>query len=54
MFKRITQAAKKFQRAPPDVLGFGVTMLTPGLTMSFQSFTPSGLPLRTIKTIVDV
>src|SRR5690242_1983611 len=48
------QAARKFQRAPPEVFGFGVTTITPGLTRSSQSLMPFGLPLRTTNTIVDV
>ena len=38
----------------PDVFGLGVTISTPGFTMSGQSLMPFGLPLRTTNTIVDV
>ena len=47
-------AARKFQRAPPDVFGFGVITATSGLIRSDQSRIAFGLPLRTRKTIVLV
>ena len=46
-------AARMFQRAAPDELGFGVTIFTPGLTMSSQPLMPSGLPGRTASTTTD-
>ncbi len=46
-------AARKFQRAPAEVFGFGVITATPGLTRSSQSLMPFGLPLRTSSTIVE-
>ncbi len=47
-------AARKFQRAPPDVFGLGVITATSGFSRSAQSCTPFGLPARTRKTIVLV
>jgi hypothetical protein len=35
-----------FQRAPPEVDGFGVITWTPGLIRSVQVLMPLGLPLR--------
>ena len=48
------QAAREFQRAPPDVFGLGVMTEMPGLIKSSQSLIPLGFPLRTRKTIVEV
>ena len=42
-----------FQRAPPEVNGFGVTTWTPGLTRSFQPLIFFGLPSRTTKTTTE-
>ena len=42
-----------FQRAPPDVNGFGVTTWTPGLSRSFQPKIFFGLPSRTTKTTTE-
>src|SRR5690348_6149314 len=42
-----------FQRAPPEVNGFGVTTDTPGLTRSSQVRMCFGLPGRTTKTTTD-
>ena len=42
------------QRAPPELLGFGVITPTPGLTRSSQSLMCLGLPLRTRNTMVEV
>src|SRR5262245_9570350 len=39
-----------FQRAEPELKGFGVTTCTPGLTRSAQPLMCLGLPLRTAKT----
>src|SRR4051794_38957235 len=39
-----------FQRAPPEVNGFGVSTEMPGLTRSAQPLMPFGLPLRTTNT----
>ncbi len=47
-------AARKFQRAPPEVFGFGVITAIPGLMRSPQSLMPFGFPLRTRNTIVEV
>ncbi len=48
------RAARKFQRAPPEVFGFGVITATPGFSRSGQSWIAFGLPLRTSNTIVLV
>ena len=40
--------------AEPDVNGFGVTTLTPGLRRSSQPWMPFGLPLRTTNETSDV
>ncbi len=42
-----------FQRADPDVAGFGVTTLTPGLIRSSQPVMCFGFPGRTIITTVE-
>src|ERR1700734_2545684 len=42
-----------FQRADPDVAGFGVTTLMPGLIRSSQPVMCFGLPGRTIITTVE-
>ena len=42
-----------FQRALPEVNGFGVTTCTPGLTRSLQSVMCLGLPLRTMITATE-
>src|ERR1044072_7810553 len=42
-----------FQRAPPDVNGFGVTICTPGFSRSFHVFSFFGLPSRTMKTTTE-
>src|SRR5919197_634362 len=42
-----------FQRAPPEVNGFGVTIWTPGLSRSLQLRSCFGLPSRTTKTTTD-
>src|SRR5438270_9963477 len=42
-----------FQRALPDVDGFGVTTSTPGLTRSSQPVMCLGLPLRTTRTTTE-
>ena len=42
-----------FQRAPPEVNGFGVITWTPGLTRSSQPLMCFGLPLRTTKTTTE-
>src|ERR1700744_2770857 len=42
-----------FQRAEPDVAGFGVTTLTPGLIRSSHPVMCFGLPGRTIITTVE-
>ncbi len=42
-----------FQRALPDVNGFGVSTPTPGLTRSDQLVMCLGLPLRTMITATD-
>src|SRR4051794_25987588 len=42
-----------FQRAPPEVNGFGVTTWTPGFTRSFQLRIFFGLPSRRTKTTTD-
>ena len=46
-------AAMMFQRAPPDVNGFGVTTSTPGRMRSFQLLIFFGLPSRTTKTTTE-
>src|SRR6185437_476705 len=43
-----------FQRAPPEVNGFGVTTWTPGLTRSDQLVMCLGLPLRTMNTTTEL
>src|SRR5579875_1525541 len=45
--------ASTFQRALPEVAGFGVTTLTPGLVRSLQVVMCLGLPLRTTKTTTE-
>ena len=42
-----------FQRAPPEVNGFGVITSTPGLMRSSQVLMSFGLPLRTTKTTTE-
>src|SRR5437764_4092739 len=42
-----------FQRAPPEVNGFGVTTWTPGLTRSPQSRMCFGLPFRSTNTTTE-
>ena len=42
-----------FQRAPPLVIGFGVSTVTPGLVRSAQVWMCFGLPLRTMKTTTE-
>ena len=42
-----------FQRAPPDVNGFGVITSTPSCSRSSQVSMPFGLPLRTAKTTTE-
>src|SRR5205823_3138360 len=42
-----------FQRAPPDVNGFGVITWIPGSTRSFQPLMCFGLPSRTTKTTTE-
>ena len=42
-----------FHFAEPDEAGFGVTILTPGLTRSSQPLMSLGLPLRTTITTTD-
>src|ERR1700722_7348792 len=42
-----------FHRADPEVAGFGVTTLTPGLIRSSQPVMCFGLPGRTIITTVE-
>src|SRR5207253_9289968 len=46
-------AAITFQRAPPEVNGFGVTIWTPGLSRSLQVLSLFGLPSRTTKTTTE-
>src|SRR5690242_20413481 len=46
-------AAMMFQRAPPDVNGFGVTICTPGFTRSAHVLIFFGLPSRTTKTTTE-
>src|SRR5579884_690923 len=43
-----------FQRALPEVEGFGVTTSIPGLTRSFQPVMCLGLPLRTTSTTTEL
>ena len=54
LLERVTPRREEFQRAPPEVLGLGVTTETPGFTRSSQSLMPLGLPLRTRNTMVEV
>ena len=42
-----------FQRAPPEVNGFGVTISIPGRMRSFQDLIFFGLPSRTTKTTTE-
>ena len=42
-----------FQRAPPEVNGFGVTTSTSGRRRSFQLLIFFGLPSRTTKTTTE-
>src|SRR5256714_2137044 len=46
-------AAMMFQRAPPEVNGFGVTIFTPGLARSFQPVMCFGFPLRTPRATTE-
>src|SRR5580704_8021331 len=43
----------RFQRAEPELNGFGVTTWTPGFTRSAQVLMCLGLPLRTTKTTTE-
>ena len=43
----------RFQRAPPEVNGLGVTTPMPGRTRSDQSLTCLGLPLRTVRATTE-
>ncbi len=43
-----------FQRALPEVKGFGVSTCTPGLTRSLQPVMCLGLPLRTMITATEL
>src|SRR5207302_11184451 len=43
-----------FQRAPPDVNGFGVITSTPGLIRSSQVLMCFGLPLRVASTTTEL
>src|SRR5579875_4161501 len=45
--------ASTFQRALPEVAGFGVTTLIPGLMRSLQLVMCFGLPLRTTNTTTE-
>ena len=42
-----------FQRAAPELNGFGVTTSTSLLSTSSKLFSPSGLPLRTVSTTTE-
>ena len=42
-----------FQRAPPEVNGFGLMTWMPGLIRSFQVLMFLGLPLRTTNTTIE-
>src|SRR5438045_2359518 len=42
-----------FQRAPPEVAGFGVMTWTPGLVRSAQVFRFLGLPLRVVMVTTE-
>jgi hypothetical protein len=42
-----------FQRAPPEVNGFGVITSTSPVTRSSQLSIPSGLPARVTKTTTE-
>ncbi len=42
-----------FQRAEPELKGFGVTMLTSLPSRSSKEWMPFGLPLRTTSTTTD-
>ena len=46
-------AAMTFQRAPPDVNGFGVTTSTPGFRRSVHVLIFFGLPSRRMKTTTE-
>ena len=46
-------AARMFHLAEPEEPGFGVTILTPGLTRSSQLLMFLGLPLRTTIATTD-
>src|SRR3954468_5063218 len=46
-------AAITFQRAPPEVNGFGSSTWTPGLTRSSHVLMPFGLPLRTTNATTE-
>ena len=48
------QRPRKFQRAPPEVLGLAVTTSTFLLSRSFQPLIFLGLPLRTKKATVEL
>src|SRR3954451_23146840 len=43
-----------FQRAPPEVNGFGVITFTPGLARSSKVLMPFGFPLRTASTTTEL
>ncbi len=43
-----------FQRALPEVKGFGVSTCTPGLIRSLQPVMCLGLPLRTMITATEL
>src|SRR4051812_5729714 len=47
-------AARMFHFAAPDVNGFGVRTLTPGLSRSSHVWMPFGLPLRTMSETTDL
>ncbi len=53
-FRHDPYAAMMFQRAPPDVNGFGVTTSTSGRRRSFQLLIFFGLPSRTTKTTTEL
>src|SRR4051794_29292966 len=48
------QAAMMFQRAPPEVNGFGVMTWIPDLVRSVQVLMCLGLPLRTTRTAIEL
>src|SRR6266542_2262344 len=47
-------AARMFQRAPPDVNGFGVITSMPGCNRSDQSWIARGLPMRTTSATTEL